>query len=62
MRTEIRDFIVAEDGVATTDMTLLMAALCGLALAISSQVSNGMEDLSGELETTIIAQDANAAW
>ncbi len=62
MRKAINNFINAEDGVAVADMTLLMAALCGLALAVSTQVSNGMEELTGELEQTVIAQDASAAW
>ena len=62
MRETIWNFIREEDGVAVADMTLLMAALCGLALAVGTQVSNGMEVLSGELEATVVAQDASAAW
>lgn len=62
MRNTIKNFIREEDGVAVADMTLLMAALVGLALAVATQVSNGMEVLSGELEATVIAQDAGPAW
>jgi Flp pilus assembly pilin Flp len=58
----IKDFIKDEDGVALVDMTMLMAALVGLAMAISAQVSSGMSDLTGELEEVIVAQDADAAW
>lgn len=62
MKNTIKNFLADESGVAVVDMTMLMAALVGLALAISAQVSSGMSDLTGELKDTIIAQDAEAAW
>jgi Flp pilus assembly pilin Flp len=62
MTKTIHDFCTNEDGAAVADMTILMAALVGLALAVTSSVSGGMEDLTGELEETMVAQDANAAW
>lgn len=58
----IKTFAKTEDGATVVDMTMLMAALTGLALAITTQVATGLEDLSGEMETTIVAQDASAAW
>lgn len=62
MKTMIKDFMRTEDGAAVVDMTMLMAALVGLCLAVSVQVSNGMEDLTGDLETTLVDQDADAAF
>lgn len=58
----IQDFLQAEDGAAVVDMTMLMAALVGLALAVSASVSNGMEDLTGELETTMVDHNVEAAF
>ncbi|RLJ59409.1 hypothetical protein BCF46_1558 [Litoreibacter meonggei] len=55
-------FLHSEDGAAVVDMTMLMAALVGLALAVSATVSNGMEDLSGDLSTTMIDHDVNPAF
>ncbi|TDT76861.1 hypothetical protein BDE40_0133 [Litoreibacter halocynthiae] len=55
-------FLCTEDGAAVVDMTMLMAALVGLALAVTASVSNGMEDLSGELSTTMIDHDVDPAF
>lgn len=62
MKNAVITFLAEEDGASVVDMTMLMAALCGLALAITAQVSNGMEDLTGDLSATIAAEDASAAW
>ncbi len=62
MTNTINKFLLTEDGAAVVDMTMLMAALVGLALAVTASVSNGMEDLSGELSTTMIDHDVNAAF
>ncbi len=62
MKNTVKNFIANEDGAAVVDMTMLMAALVGLALAISAQVSSGMGDLTGELSDTLIAQDTDPAW
>ncbi len=62
MKNTVKNFLADESGLAVVDMTMLMAALVGLALAISAQVSSGMSDLSAELKDRIIAQDAEAAW
>ncbi|WP_281857740.1 hypothetical protein [Litoreibacter halocynthiae] len=55
-------FLRTEDGAAVVDMTMLMAALVGLALAVTASVSNGMEDLSGDLSTTMINHDVDPAF
>lgn len=62
MTNVIKNFLHTEDGAAVVDMTMLMAALVGLALAVTASVSNGMEDLSGELETTMVDHDVSAAF
>lgn len=58
----IQNFLHAEDGAAVVDMTMLMAALVGLALAVTASVSNGMEDLTGELETTMVDHNVEATF
>ncbi|MEP3346502.1 MAG: hypothetical protein ABJN34_15735 [Litoreibacter sp.] len=62
MFNTIKKFALTEDGAAVVDMTMLMAALVGLALAVTASVSNGMEDLSGELSTTMVDHDVNPAF
>lgn len=58
----IQNFLRTEDGAAVVDMTMLMAALVGLALSVTATVSNGMNGLSGDLETTMVNHDADAAF
>jgi Flp pilus assembly pilin Flp len=62
MTKMFKKFLHTEDGAAVVDMTMLMAALVGLALAVTASVSNGMEGLSGDLSTTMIDHDVNAAF
>lgn len=62
MKHTLENFLSSEDGGGVVDMTMLMAALAGLALAVTTQVSGGMADLTGELETVMINQDAGPAW
>jgi Flp pilus assembly pilin Flp len=62
MTNLIKDFVQNEDGVAVVDMTMLMAALVGLALAVTTQISAGLEDITGELEAVIVAQDAEPSF
>ncbi len=62
MKKAILTFLAQEDGATVVDMTMLMAALVGLCIAVTTLVTNGMSDLSGELQDTVIAQDAGPAW
>lgn len=62
MKIKFNEFLRDEDGAAVVDMTMLMAALVGLALAVTVSVSNGMEDLSGDLSTTMVDHDVKAAF
>lgn len=56
------NFLLIEDGAAVVEMTILMAAFAGLALAVMTQVGGGMEVLTGEMEDVLVAHDAGPAW
>ena len=58
----LKTFWADEDGATVVDMTMLMAALVGLSLAVTVQVSNGMDDLSGELRDTTAGIQVGQAW
>jgi len=62
MKNSILKFLAEEDGASVVDMTLLMAALVGLCLAVTASISNGLGDLSSELGATVSARDAGPAW
>ncbi len=62
MKKAILTFLAQEDGATVVDMTMLMAALVGLCIAVSALVSNGMSVASGDLRDTVMAQDAGPAW
>ena len=51
--TNIKTFATAETGAVTVDWVVLTAALVGLGLAVMGVVSNGVENLSGDIETTL---------
>ena len=62
MMKAFNKFLRSEDGAAVVDMTMLMAALVGLALAVSTTVSNGMGDLSNDLSTTLVDENVDPAF
>ncbi|WP_298296374.1 hypothetical protein [uncultured Litoreibacter sp.] len=62
MKNAVLTFLANEDGASVVDMTMLMAALCGLALAITAQVSNGAEDASADLSDAVTAVGVGPAW
>ncbi len=45
-----------EDGAVTVDWVVLTAALVGLGIATLAAVSNGVDDLSGDIEGTLTGQ------
>ncbi|MEM6409773.1 MAG: hypothetical protein AAF700_15340 [Pseudomonadota bacterium] len=51
-----------ESGATVVDMTMLMAALVGLCLAVTVQVTNGMENQTDDLSQTLIDRPVGAAW
>jgi len=44
------NFVADESGAVTVDWVVLTAGVVGVALAVMSSVSNGLEDLSGDIE------------
>ncbi|CTQ48416.1 hypothetical protein [Jannaschia donghaensis] len=49
----LRSFIVSESGAVTVDWVVLTAALVGLALAVTSVVSGGIEDLAKDISRVL---------
>lgn len=58
----LKNFLTSEDGAAVAEMTILMAAFAGMALAVTFMVGGGLEVLTLEMESVVTAQDAAAAW
>ena len=58
----INDFIIDEDGASTVDMTMLMAAIVSLTLAVMTLMNTGISVQSGEISNFLIAQDVGPAW
>lgn len=50
-------FASSEDGAITVDWVVLTAALVGLGLAALVVVSNGTEDLSGDISTELASME-----
>ena len=55
MTNMIKNFASNESGAVTVDWVVLTAALVGLGLAVMAVVSNGVEDLSGDINTQLLA-------
>jgi Flp pilus assembly pilin Flp len=53
----IETFIHDESGAVTVDWVVLTAAIVGLGLAVMSVVSGGIENLSGNISTTLTNTD-----
>ena len=51
----ITTFAKSESGAVTVDWVVLTAALVGLGLAVMAVVSGGVEDLSGEIQASLVA-------
>lgn len=62
MTNVMKTFWADENGATVVDMTMLMAALVGLCLAVTVQVSNGMGTASGELSTTVTDVPVDQTW
>lgn len=50
---ETKTFLAAEDGAVTVDWVVLTAALVGLGLAVLAVVSDGVENLTGDIGTVL---------
>ena len=53
----LKNFLDDETGAVTVDWVVLTAALVGLGLAVMVVVSNGAEDLSGDIQDTLERDD-----
>ena len=55
MKAMIQNFAKSESGAVTVDWVVLTAALVGLGLAVMAVVSGGVEDLSSEIQDSLVA-------
>jgi len=51
------NFLKNEDGAVTVDWVVLTAAIVGLGIAVLASVGQGVEDLSGKIETNLSEQE-----
>ncbi|WP_298260696.1 hypothetical protein [uncultured Litoreibacter sp.] len=58
MTKTLHSFLRSEEGATLVDMTMLMAAIAGLALAVTTTMSIGNEDLTSDQPAPAIAQAA----
>ena len=56
MREHFKAFLADESGAATVDWVVLTAASVGLGVAVMGEISDGIEDLSREIDT-VLRQD-----
>ncbi|SMO76074.1 hypothetical protein [Ruegeria faecimaris] len=49
----IKNFTTDEDGAVTVDWVVLTAAVVGLAAVAWTQVSDGVDDLAGDIDTAL---------
>ncbi len=59
MTALIKNFAKSESGAVTVDWVVLTAAIVGLGLAVMAVVSGGVEDLTGEIQESLVTQNAN---
>ena len=52
----IKNFAADESGAVTVDWVVLTAAIVGLGIAVMASVSDGLEDLSGDIEAQLATQ------
>lgn len=57
MRNLITAFARSEDGGISVEWVVVTAGVIGLSLATVAMVSNGMEDISTDMETTMAEKD-----
>ena len=56
MSALIKNFANDEAGAVTVDWVVLTAAIVGVGIAVMATVSDGLEDLSGDIENQLTAQ------
>jgi hypothetical protein len=55
----ILDFAAAENGAVTVDWVVLTAVICGLGLAVTAVVFVGIEDVSGDINGSLMSMNAD---
>jgi len=60
MTAYIENFAKSESGAVTVDWVVLTAAIVGLGLAVMAVVSSGVENLSGDIETSLTNQNVTS--
>lgn len=58
----IKTFLNSESGAVTVDWVVLTAAIVGLGLAVMAVVSNGVADLSGDIEAQLTSQTITSSF
>ena len=62
LNTMIKSFAADESGAVTVDWVVLTAALVGLGIAVMASVSDGLEKLSGDIETQLTTQGVTTTF
>ena len=57
-----KNFANDESGAVTVDWVVLTAAIVGLGLAVMASVSDGLSDLSGEIEDQLEGQTIDSTF
>ncbi len=60
--TLLKSFRSEEDGAVTVDWVVLTAAIVGLGIATLAAVSNGVDDLSGDIEDQLTKQGISTTF
>ncbi|SDW14891.1 Flp family type IVb pilin [Litoreibacter albidus] len=58
----IKNFAADESGAVTVDWVVLTAAIVGLGIAVMASVSDGLEKLSGDIETQLTTQGVTTTF
>ncbi len=56
------NFAKDESGAVTVDWVVLTAAIVGLGIAVMASVSDGLEDLSGDIEGQLTSQGISTTF
>ena len=62
MIEKFKKFLSDETGAVIVDWVVLTAAIVGLTLSVMAAVSNGLEDMSGDIESELSAQDISSTF
>jgi Flp pilus assembly pilin Flp len=55
-------FAADESGAVTVDWVVLTAAIVSVGIAVMASISNGLEDLSGDIETELTDQGISTTF